>query len=104
MLEYLFNRQGLYPYYPQVELLDLRKRYSQMASYRQIAAELMSGRELDDVVSLLSSTLLKLVDDQVLCNSYTLMGLLLQAKEPLQQQRILHRMRTWRDFDRGSLE
>jgi hypothetical protein len=105
MLEYLAARQSFYPCYPQLELLDLRAEREVLLVYREVAHEFACLTEAETPVQHLTvDSLRTLLEDPAICSSYVLPVLLDRRTDPSDIERVLHRMRTWRDFDWGALE
>ena len=105
MLEYLSHRKVFYPHYPSIELQDLREACNQLQHYQVLAHGLARrATDLDDIIYLSPKSLLAVIDDPVICNSWVLAGLLDVVSDAEHVERILHRMRTWEDFDWGALE
>jgi hypothetical protein len=110
MLEYLRHWEGLYPFYPQVELLGLRAECARLQSYQKLLSYLVGTvwtgelEKLIDDDDLPNRLFLGILEDPDICSSWLLVKLLKREENPLNQERILQRMRSWRDFDWGALE
>ena len=101
MLEYLSRPKVLYPYYPFIELHDLREENARLQNYRELARSILCSKLVDfeDITRLARKNLLPLIDDPNICDYLVLTDLLITAEAPSEINRILNRMRTWGDFD-----